>query len=70
LAQTVLITGAPRGFGKNAALLFKSKGWNVAATMRNPEEAESWTRAADLFTLKLDVTDRAGMEAAIDQTIA
>ncbi len=69
MAQTVLITGASRGFGKSAALLFKSKGWNVAATMRNPEEAESWTRAADLFTPKLDVTDRASMKAAIAQTI-
>ncbi len=69
LAKTVLITGASRGFGKDAALLFKSKGWNVATTMRSPEEALSWTRAADLFTPKLDVTDRASMKAAIDQTI-
>ncbi len=69
MAKTVLITGASRGFGKDAALLFKSKGWNVAATMRTPEKAESWTRAADLFTPKLDVTDRASMKAAIDQTI-
>jgi sugar lactone lactonase YvrE len=59
LAKTVLITGASRGFGKDAALLFKSKGWNVATTMRTPEKAECWTRAADLFTPKLDVTDRA-----------
>ena len=65
MAKTVLITGASRGFGKDAALLFKSKGWNVAATMRTPEKAESWTRAADLFTPKLDVTDRASMTESV-----
>jgi NAD(P)-dependent dehydrogenase (short-subunit alcohol dehydrogenase family) len=69
MAKTVLITGASSGFGKDAALLFKSKGWNVAATMRTPEKAESWTKAADLFTPKLDVTDGASMKAAIDLTI-
>jgi NAD(P)-dependent dehydrogenase (short-subunit alcohol dehydrogenase family) len=69
MAKTVLITGASSGFGKNASLLFKSKGWNVSATMRTPERAESWTKPAGLFTPKLDVTDRASMEAAIAQTI-
>jgi len=69
MAKTVLITGASSGFGKDAALLFKSKGWNVAATMRSPENAEPWATAAGLFTPRLDVTDRASMKAAIDQTI-
>jgi NAD(P)-dependent dehydrogenase (short-subunit alcohol dehydrogenase family) len=54
---------------ENASLLCKSKGWKVAATMQNPDEAASWTRAADLFTPKLDVADRASMKAAIAQTI-
>ncbi len=67
--KTILITGASSGFGKDAALLFKSKGWNVAATMRTPEKAESWTKAADLFTPKLDVTDPASMKAAVHGTI-
>jgi NADP-dependent 3-hydroxy acid dehydrogenase YdfG len=61
--------GAPSGFGKDAALLFKSERSNVAATMRTPEKAESWTRASDLFMPKLDVTDRGNMTAAINQTI-
>jgi NADP-dependent 3-hydroxy acid dehydrogenase YdfG len=69
MPKTVLITGASSGFGKDTSLLFKSKGWNVSATMRTPEKAESWAKAAGLFTPKLDVTDRASMEAAIDQTI-
>jgi NADP-dependent 3-hydroxy acid dehydrogenase YdfG len=69
MAKTVLITGASSGFGRDAALLFKEKGWNVSATMRAPEKAESWTKPAGLFTPKLDVTDRASMKSAIDQTI-
>ena len=69
MAKTVLITGASSGFGKDAALLFKEKGWNVAATMRAPEKAESWTKSAGLFTPKLDVTNHASMRSAIDQTI-
>jgi NAD(P)-dependent dehydrogenase (short-subunit alcohol dehydrogenase family) len=69
MTKTVLITGASSGFGKGAALLFKSKGWNVAASMRSPEKAEAWTVPAGLFAPKLDVTNRASMQSAIDETV-
>jgi NAD(P)-dependent dehydrogenase (short-subunit alcohol dehydrogenase family) len=69
MAKTVLITGASSGFGKDAALFFKSKGWNVAASMRSPEKAEAWTRSAGLFAPRLDVTDRGLMQSAIDKTL-
>src|SRR6202167_6838056 len=70
MAKTVLITGASSGFGRDTALLFKKKGWNVAATMRSPEKAKSWTGPAGLFTPRLDVTDRVSMQAGIDETVA
>lgn len=70
MKSTVLITGASSGFGRDVALLFKKKGWNVAATMRSPEKAESWAGPAGLFTPRLDVTDRVSMQAAIDETVA
>ena len=69
MINTVLITGASSGFGRDAALLFKQKGWNVAATMRSPEKAEAWSGPAGLFTPRLDVTDRASMQAAVEQTV-
>jgi NAD(P)-dependent dehydrogenase (short-subunit alcohol dehydrogenase family) len=68
MQKTVLITGASSGFGKEAALLFKQKGWNVVATMRTPSKASSW--ATDLLVLSVDVTDRASMQSAVDATVA
>lgn len=70
MTKTVLITGASSGFGRDTALWFKAKGWNVAATMRSPEKARSWSEPACLFTPQLDVTDRVSMQAAIDATVA
>src|ERR1039458_5037760 len=70
MAKTVLITGASSGFGRDTALLFKKKGWNVAATMRSPEKAKSWTGPAGLFTPRVDCTDRVSMQTAIDETAA
>ena len=34
--QTVFITGTSSGIGRSTAQLFQDRGWNVAATMRNP----------------------------------
>lgn len=67
--KTILITGASSGIGKETAKLFQSKGWNVIATMRNPEnETELGTLSNALIT-KLDVLDLQSIDNAVKEGI-
>jgi len=68
MPQTVFITGASTGIGRSTAILFRDKGWNVAATMRNP------ARYADLAsdrvrTLALDVTNPSTIGPAVEDAL-
>lgn len=65
MAKTVLITGCSSGFGKLAAQLFQSKGWNVVATMRSPEKEADLVEGDTLIVAKLDVTNPASIESAV-----
>jgi NAD(P)-dependent dehydrogenase (short-subunit alcohol dehydrogenase family) len=66
MPKTVLITGASTGIGYATALRFQREGWNVVATMRNPETARVWDHRDDRFLcLRLDVTDTASIQAAV-----
>ncbi|TDX12838.1 SDR family oxidoreductase [Flavobacterium sp. S87F.05.LMB.W.Kidney.N] len=55
--KTILITGASSGIGKETAKLFQSKGWNVIATMRNPESGSELKQLDNVLVTKLDVLD-------------
>ncbi|MCS3529154.1 SDR family oxidoreductase [Chryseobacterium sp. JUb7] len=55
--KTIFITGASTGLGKTAAKLFQSRGWNVIATMRNPETATELSQLENVTLLPLDVTN-------------
>ena len=57
MSKTIFITGASSGLGKAAAILFASKGWNVIASMRKPENETELTKLDNIEILPLDVTD-------------
>lgn len=57
MQKTIFITGTSTGLGKATAKLFHSKGWNVIATMRNPETEAELTQLGNITLLPLDVTN-------------
>lgn len=67
MRRTVFITGASRGIGRAAALLFQREGWNVCATMRAPEDAGELARLERVACLRLDVTDAASVARAVGE---
>ena len=68
--KVVLVTGAGRGMGIDIARAALGAGHQVVATARNPEKV---TRALgehdDLLAVALDVTDPAGVQAAVDAAV-
>ncbi len=67
--QTILITGASSGIGKETAKLFQAKGWNVIATMRKPQEEKELVQLEHIKVLPCDVTDRDSIKAAVSEGI-
>lgn len=63
--QTILITGCSSGFGLETAKLFLDRGWDVVATMREPD-GSLLPQSERLRILPLDVTDEASIAIAVD----
>jgi len=63
--KTVLITGASSGVGEATARLFARKGWNVVASARAVERIGGWADQPNIARLAMDVTDEAGVRAAV-----
>ena len=70
MKKTILITGASTGIGKETALYFAEKGWNVAATMRTPEKENGFSKFPDIKVFKLDVSKEESIQKAISDAIA
>jgi NAD(P)-dependent dehydrogenase (short-subunit alcohol dehydrogenase family) len=68
--KTIFITGASTGLGKATAKLFHAKGWQVIATMRNPEKDTELKNLKGITLLPLDVTDATQIEKAVKQALA
>jgi len=62
--QTILITGTSGGLGRSTARLFHAKGWNVVATMRNPEGTEL-TKLDRTLVTRPDVQDASSIRNAL-----
>lgn len=65
MQKTIFITGASSGLGKATAKLFHSKGWNIIATMRNPEKEEELKELVNVTMVQLDVTDSLSIQKTI-----
>ena len=70
MTKTLFITGASSGFGKATVELFATKGWNVAATYRNPDAARMFEHLPNVKMYKLEVTDDAQVESVARQAIS
>src|ERR1700742_4373126 len=70
MKQTVLITGASSGFGRETVKLFHQKGWNVVATMRSPETDTAFAGLEGVLVTRLDVTDKASIASAVAAAVA
>jgi len=58
MKKTVFITGTNSGFGKAMVELFATKGWNVAATVRNKSEhPDLFKGMQNVKIYELDITD-------------
>ena len=69
LNKTIFITGSSSGIGRSIAEYFQQHGWNVAATMRNPEKDEHLGSLENVKLYQLDVLNETTIVEAIKNTI-
>ena len=63
--KTVLITGSSIGIGLATAEIFQQRGWQVVATMRNPDAGSDLAKLDNVLVTRLDVTDEGSIESAV-----
>ncbi len=67
--KTIVITGSSSGIGKATSKHFASQGWQVAATMRKPENETELNQIENVSLYALDVTDEKSIANATDQIL-
>jgi len=68
--KTIFITGASSGIGQATAKYFANQGWNVIATMRNPDRQTELKNSGNILVLKLDVEQPETFSEVIESAIA
>jgi len=69
MKKVIFITGASSGIGKATSLFFAQQGWNVIATMRNPEKEIELKNYSNILIARLDVADTESIKTAIQEGI-
>lgn len=67
--NTIVITGSSSGIGKATARYFAEQGWQVAATMRQPENETELNQIDNIKLYQLDVTDQASLDSTVAQIL-
>lgn len=62
-AKTALIIGASRGLGLGLVERLHEAGWQVTATVRDPQENTAFAKLPDVRLEKLDITHREQLDA-------
>jgi NAD(P)-dependent dehydrogenase (short-subunit alcohol dehydrogenase family) len=75
MADSILVTGAATGLGKEMALYLAERGFRVYGTTRDVRQAEDLKAAArernaDVHVLPLDVTNLESIDAAVKTIVA
>lgn len=65
MRKTIVITGSSTGIGRATASYFLEQGWNVAATMRHPENETELQHIKGCKLYALDVTDESSVKQAV-----
>ncbi len=68
--KTALVTAAGQGIGKACVLAMAAEGAQVLATDVNAQLLESYAGVGNVTTQKLDVMDKAAIQALVDSTAA
>jgi NADP-dependent 3-hydroxy acid dehydrogenase YdfG len=74
--KNVIITGSSSGFGLLAAKDFAGKGYQVFATMRNPEgknaavKSELESHSTNIKVVEMDITEYASVTKAMESIFA
>lgn len=69
MGKTIMITGSSSGIGRATVVLFQKKGWNVVATMRNPEKETQLNTLPNVACIRLDVLEPDSIRQAIRESI-